>query len=99
MTGAGQDEAGEVYLTACECVFEREYNPFDNPTGTLWQVVAADQVAEGAETAPLEQPDEPEATPAREGEEMVGTPWSGTIITRWTPVPSSLPGSSDFVVA
>jgi len=37
-------------------------------------VVAADQVAEGAETAPLEQPDEPEATPALEGEEAVGTP-------------------------
>ena len=73
-TGAGQDEAGEVYLSACECVFERDHNPFENPTGTLWQVVAADQVPEGAETAPLEKPEEPEATPAPEGEEMVGTP-------------------------
>ena len=54
VTGAGQDEAGEVYLTACECDFERDYDPFDNPTGTLWRVVAADQVPEGAETAPLE---------------------------------------------
>jgi hypothetical protein len=77
VTGAGQDEAGEAYLTACECVVARDYNPFDNPTGTLWQVVSADQVPEGAETAPLEQPDEPEATPAPEGEEMAGTPWAG----------------------
>jgi glucose/arabinose dehydrogenase len=76
-TGAGQDEAGEVYLTACECVFARDYNPFENPTGTLWRVVAADQVPEGAETAPLEAPEEPEATPAPEGEEMVGTPDAG----------------------
>jgi glucose/arabinose dehydrogenase len=73
-TGAGQNEAGEVYLTACECVFERDYDPFDNPTGTVWQVVAADQVPEGAETAPLEEAGEPEATPAPEGEEAVGTP-------------------------
>ncbi len=77
VTGAGQDEAGEVYLTACECIFDRSYNPFDNPTGTLWRVVAADQVPEGAETAPLEQPEEPEATPAPEGEEMIGTPDAG----------------------
>jgi glucose/arabinose dehydrogenase len=73
-TGAGQDEAGEVYLAACECNFERDYDPFDNPTGTLWRVVSADQVPEGAETAPLEEPGEPEATPAPEGEEAVGTP-------------------------
>jgi glucose/arabinose dehydrogenase len=63
VTGAGQDEAGEVYLTACECVFDRSYNPFANPTGTLWRVVDANQVPEGAETAPLEQPEEPAATP------------------------------------
>ena len=77
VTGAGQDDAGEVYLTACECVFDRSYNPFENPTGTLWRVVAADQVPDGAETAPLEQPEEPEATPAPEGEEMIGTPDAG----------------------
>ena len=77
VTGAGQDEAGEVYLTACECVFERDYNPFENPTGTLWRVVSADQVPEGAETAPMEEPGEPEAPPAPEGEEMDGTPEGG----------------------
>ena len=77
VTGAGQDQDGEVYLTACECEFARDYDPFDNPTGTLWRVVSADQVPEGAETAPLEQADEPEATPAPEGEEMTGTPEAG----------------------
>jgi hypothetical protein len=74
VTGSGQDEAGEVYLTACECTFERDYNPFENPSGTLWRVVAADAVPEGAETAPLEEEGAPEATPAPEGEEPVGTP-------------------------
>jgi glucose/arabinose dehydrogenase len=39
-----------------------------------WQVVAADQVPEGAEIALLEEPGEAEATPAPEGEEAVGTP-------------------------
>ncbi|MBA3450939.1 MAG: hypothetical protein H0T18_06990 [Chloroflexia bacterium] len=62
------------FQTACECVFERDYAPFDNPIGTVWQVVVADQVPEGAETAPLEEAGEPEATPALEGEEAVGTP-------------------------
>jgi hypothetical protein len=76
-TGACQDQAGEDYLAACKCVFQRDYNPFENPTGTLWRVVSADQVAEGAETAPLEAPEEPEATPAPAGEEMVGPPEAG----------------------
>jgi glucose/arabinose dehydrogenase len=64
-TGAGQAENGELYMTACTCEFGREYDPFDNATGTLWKVVAADQVPDGAETAPLEEGSEDaEATPA-----------------------------------
>jgi hypothetical protein len=38
LTGAGQDEVGEINLTACESTseaFERDYNPFDNSTGTV----------------------------------------------------------------
>ena len=76
LTGAGQDEAGEVYLTAWESAseaVERDYNPFDNSTGTVWWVVSANRVPDGAETAPLEQPDEPSATSAREGEEALST--------------------------
>lgn len=54
-TGAGQAENGELYMTACTCEFGRDYDPFENATGTLWKVVAADAVPEGAETAPLEE--------------------------------------------
>jgi hypothetical protein len=36
-------------------------------------VVSANRVPDGAETAPLEQPDEPSATSAREGEEALST--------------------------
>jgi hypothetical protein len=60
VTGSGSDEMGNLYATACECVFSRQYDPFENPQGTVWRIVAADQVPEGAETAPVEA----EATPA-----------------------------------
>ncbi len=59
ITGSGVDAAGNLYATACECVFSRDYDPRDNPAGTVWRLVAADQVPAGAETAPLA-----EATPA-----------------------------------
>ena len=52
VTGAGVDETGNLYATACACEFSRQYDPFENPQGTVWQIVAADQVPEGAETAP-----------------------------------------------
>src|SRR5665811_984850 len=51
VTGAGQSEDGELYVTACECQFGRGYDPFENPTGTVWQLVSSDQVPEGATTA------------------------------------------------
>jgi hypothetical protein len=69
-TGAGQDEAGELYMTACTCEFGRDYDPFDNATGTVWKLVAADQVADGAETAPLEEGDETTDAAAEEDEEL-----------------------------
>jgi glucose/arabinose dehydrogenase/plastocyanin len=53
-TGAGQDEAGNLYVTACNCVFGRDYNPYADPQGTVWKLVSADQVPDGAVTAPLE---------------------------------------------
>jgi glucose/arabinose dehydrogenase len=55
ITGAGTDEAGNLYATACECEFSRQYDPFENPQGTVWRLVAADQVPAGAETAPVDQ--------------------------------------------
>lgn len=52
VTGSGQGEDGELYITACSCQFGRDYDPFENPGGTVWQIVSTD----GAAT--------PEATPA-----------------------------------
>jgi hypothetical protein len=66
VTGAGEDAAtGEIYVTACVCEFSRQYDPFKNPQGTVWRLVAADKVPAGAETAPLAPP-EP-ATPSASG--------------------------------
>jgi glucose/arabinose dehydrogenase len=50
-TGGGNDEAGNVYVTTCECAWDRDYavNPGDD--GALWRIVDADKVPEGAETA------------------------------------------------
>ena len=64
VTGSGQDDAGELYLTACVCEFSRRYDAFDNPQGSVWRLVSADQVPAGAETAPLEAADTSVATPA-----------------------------------
>jgi len=54
VTGSGADQEGNLYATACECVFSREYDPFEDPQGTVWRIVAADQVPEGAEIAPAD---------------------------------------------
>jgi glucose/arabinose dehydrogenase len=50
VTGGGNGEAGDVYLTSCNCVFDRTYDPFENPQGVVWRVVPADMVPEGAAT-------------------------------------------------
>jgi hypothetical protein len=52
--GAGEDEAGELYLTDCGCQFGRNYDPYADPNGTVWRIVHADQVPSDAETAPTE---------------------------------------------
>jgi len=44
VTGAGQGEDGELYITACNCAFGRDYDPYANPGGTVWQIVATDAV-------------------------------------------------------
>jgi glucose/arabinose dehydrogenase len=70
ITGAGTDEAGDLYATACECVFSRDYDPRENPTGTVWRLVAADAVPADAETAPSDAAPEEEpagATPEAGG--------------------------------
>lgn len=69
VTGAGSDNDGNLYLTSCNCRFGRDYDPFDDPGGAVWQIVSADQVPEGAETAPTAAVSEPVAEPAAEDEE------------------------------
>ncbi|MDP9368457.1 MAG: PQQ-dependent sugar dehydrogenase [Chloroflexota bacterium] len=73
-TGSGTDETGNVYLTACECEFNRDYDPFENPSGTLWRVVPADQVPEGAVTAPTPEPEEGATPEAEVQDEQPATP-------------------------
>ncbi len=53
LTGSGADAAGNLYVTSCVCTFDRRRDPFANPQGALWRLVAADRVPAGAETAPL----------------------------------------------
>ncbi len=62
VTGSGSDEAGNLYLTACACDYGRYYDPQQDPRGTVWRLVTADQVPEGAEIAQIETPSEA-ATP------------------------------------
>lgn len=52
VSGAGSDEAGELYVTSCTCEFQRGYDPEAELGGAVWQLMAADQVPDGAETAP-----------------------------------------------
>jgi glucose/arabinose dehydrogenase len=40
--GAGTDEAGELYVTACTCEDKRGYNPQANPGGSVWRLVAVE---------------------------------------------------------
>lgn len=63
-TGGGEDEAGALYLTSCECSYDRDVDPFADPGGTLWRIVAAGQVPSGASVAPPEPVAEPAATPS-----------------------------------
>ena len=51
LTGSGRDEAGELYVTSCECNYGGS-DPQENPPGALWRLVTAEQVPEGATTAP-----------------------------------------------
>lgn len=51
ITGSGEDQDGNLYVTSCECAYGQQQIP---ETGAVWQVVPADEVPEGAVTAPSE---------------------------------------------
>jgi glucose/arabinose dehydrogenase/plastocyanin len=68
-SGGGNDTDGNVYLVACGCAFGADYDPYADPSGTVWRIVSADEVTEGAITAPVEgqaQVPEEEASPSPE---------------------------------
>ncbi len=78
-TGGGNDEAGNVYLTSCNCVFDRTYNPYANPQGVVWRIVQADKVPRSAVTPVPEGVATPVAAPQEAGQattssEAVATP-------------------------
>ena len=50
-TAGGLDEDGTVLAVNCNCFYLSDVGPLENPPGSLWRVVAADEVPEGAETA------------------------------------------------
>jgi glucose/arabinose dehydrogenase len=52
-TGAGEGEDGALYVTTCHCNYGGPA-PEENPPGSLWRIVPADQAPEGAETAPVQ---------------------------------------------
>lgn len=74
VTGSGQDEAGELYVTSCNCQFGRDYDPYADSQGVVWQVVASDQVPEGAVTAPLADSMDTEATVETQEDALDATP-------------------------
>lgn len=52
ITGSGVDEQGDLYVTSCQCAYgQREAAS----TGSLWRLVPANQVPQGAEVAPTQQ--------------------------------------------
>lgn len=55
VTGAGQGENGELYITACNCAFGRDYDPFENPGGSVWQIVSSE--AGGGTGSPVASPE------------------------------------------
>ncbi|MEZ4680227.1 MAG: PQQ-dependent sugar dehydrogenase [Caldilineaceae bacterium] len=53
ITGGGAGEDGAIYVTSCNCNYGGPV-PAENPPGSLWRLVPADQVPEGTETAPVQ---------------------------------------------
>jgi hypothetical protein len=58
-TSGGTDEDGMVYAVNSNNFYTSDQGPQDNPPGSLWRVVPAGEVPEGAETATMVQAQEP----------------------------------------
>src|SRR5215204_5620234 len=70
ITGAGQDASGTLYVTSLE---SRAGEDVSSRVGTLWRLVSADKVPDGATTASPKIPEEGEAADVATGEEPVGS--------------------------
>ncbi|CAN5755659.1 hypothetical protein BH24CHL4_BH24CHL4_01190 [soil metagenome] len=68
-TSSGMGENGEIYLTAFDPAFDFEDDPSEIARGSLWRVVAADQVPDGAEVAPPSEDEEEEEETVPESEQ------------------------------
>lgn len=53
-TGGGEGEDGTLYLCHGTAGYGGKVDPYQEARGALWKIVPADQVPEGAETAPLQ---------------------------------------------
>lgn len=81
ISGAGSDEAGELYVTTCACEYQRGYDPMENPGGAVWRLVAAEggaAPAEPAAAAPAEEQPAEEA-PAAEAPPTEGAAAGTTV--------------------
>ncbi|HLL49150.1 MAG TPA: PQQ-dependent sugar dehydrogenase, partial [Thermomicrobiales bacterium] len=69
VTGSGEDEAGNIYFTSCECGYGQTA---PNPRGALWMLMAADQAPVEATLAPPDR--QPAAATPAIGEGIAATP-------------------------
>jgi hypothetical protein len=58
-TGGGMDEDSNVYAVNCTCQYATDRGALNNPPGSLWKVMEADRVPDGARVAPEISPSTP----------------------------------------
>lgn len=103
VTGAGQDEAGELYVTSCATCGSggRQYDPYADPQGEVWRLVAADQVEDGAEVAPTPAPedvDAEQASPAASAAESAEGVTIEAVDIAWNPNAMTIPADTDVTI-
>jgi uncharacterized cupredoxin-like copper-binding protein len=107
VTGAGEGEAGELYVTSCNCQFSRDYDPFADPQGAVWQIMSADQVPAdavvppvGTEEAATPEPGAEEATPVSDtgGGDMATTQDVTLVDIAFQPAELTIPANTDVTI-
>jgi hypothetical protein len=54
LTAGGEDEAGNLFVCNATSQYGA-WNPFESPKGSVWKIVGADKVPNGAKTAPADK--------------------------------------------